>query len=241
MTYIIPSIIAAVIVFFFARRLNKFGNEETVLAMDAMDTHAPQMQTDTNNEENPQESQDSTSSTQETPSEDQEQKEKQDQEEGSEADHTAKTIELIVNILKKLGCQPIVEDDRTVNVKYQGENFQFYANGIIVNIYDLPWSEFNINDPNAQKIREAINKANFSTLPMVLMTGADEQGNVNVLSRYQTILHPSCTINDEFIPYILNSFFSAQRQVREFYAEMIAQQNQTAASRRPVGFDTGTE
>ena len=30
MTYIIPSIIAAVIIFFFARRLNKFEKEETL-------------------------------------------------------------------------------------------------------------------------------------------------------------------------------------------------------------------
>lgn len=155
-----------------------------------------------------------------------------------EPDYTAKTVELIVEILKKLGCQPDVEDRQTVNVKYQGENFQFYANGIIVNIYDLPWSHFNINAPNAQKIREAINKANFSTLPMVLMTVPDEDGDVQILSRYETILHSSCTVNEDYVHYILDSFFSAKRQVHEICLEIATQQQKPAENRRPVGFAT---
>lgn len=238
MTYIIPSIIAAVIIFLFARRLNKLENEETVLAMDTPDTQDSPLNTEgpdagqslePNSEDAPQKSED-----EQATSDDEEAKKE-------EHDYTAETVELIVEILKKLGCQPVVEDSQTVYVKYQGENFQFYANGIVVNIYDLPWTDFNINDPNAKKIREAINKANFSTLPMVLMMAPDQEGNVNVLSRYQTILHPSCTINDEFIPYILNGFFAAQRKVRENFAELIAQQDKPSANRRPVGFDTWTE
>ncbi|MDE6479377.1 MAG: hypothetical protein K2L45_03830 [Muribaculaceae bacterium] len=239
MTYIIPSIIAAVIIFFFARRLNKFEKEETALAMDTPDTSDAPLQSvgncdiEASAEPEPEEA--------DRKSGDEQEKLRNQETSKEEIDHTAQTVDIIVEILKKIGCQPIVEDRQTVSVKYQGENFQFYANGIMVNIYDLPWSEFYINDPNAQKIRDAINKANFSTLPMVLMMAPDKDGKVNVLSRYETILHPSCSINDEFIQYILNSFFTAQREVRGNVAELISQQQQPSANRRPVGFDTGTE
>lgn len=236
MTYIIPSIIAAVIIFLFARRLNKFENEERILAMDVSDTSDSTIQSVGNDNVEASSEQDAAEAAHK--SEDEQETSENQEAPKEETDYTAQTVDIIVEILKKLGCQPVVEDRQTVNVKYQGENFQFYANGIGVNIYDLPWSDFNIKDPNAQKIRDAINKANFSTLPMVLMTAPDDEGNVSILSRYQTILHPSCTINDEFIQYILNSFFTAQRQVREYYAEMIAQQQKPSANRRPVGFST---
>ncbi|MDE5813222.1 MAG: hypothetical protein K2H72_02950 [Muribaculaceae bacterium] len=239
MTYIIPSIIAAVIVFFFARRLNKFENEETVLAMDTPDTQNAPRQTECHDKVEPSTEPDSAEVAQK--SKDEQEKTKEEESSKEEPNYTAKTIDMIVGILKELGCQPTLEDENTIEVKYQGENFHFIVNGILVNIYDLPWTHFNIKDPNAQKMREAINYANFSTLPMVLMMAPDENGDVNVLSRYQTILHESCSVNKDYVTYILNNFFLAQREVRQNCNELIAKQEQPSKSRRPVGFDTGTE
>lgn len=73
---------------------------------------------------------------------------------------------------------------------------------------------------------------------MVLMMAPDENGNVNILSRYETILHPSCTANEDYVHYILDCFFAAQRKVREIGLELIAEQQKPSANRRPVGFAT---
>ena len=146
-----------------------------------------------------------------------------------------------MEILKKFGCQPIQVEDHSFYVMYQGETFQFFVKGYIVNIYDLPWSNFNINNPKAPMIEAAINNANFTTIPMLLMTEPDENGEVDILSRYQTVIHPSCTVNVKYITYILNCFFLAKQEFREKYLDSLEYQQQQPQNRRPVGFATDSE
>ena len=240
MTYIIPSIIAALIVFLFARRLNMLENEETALAaMAAEPSVSSSCQEDSQSR---QEDSQPAPSTQETTSRPNTETDKDDSpKEEEEEDATPQTIQTIMEILTQFGCKPIQENDHCFYVMYQGETFQFFVKGYIVDIYDLPWSEFHINDTKVPIIKAAINNANFTTTPMLLTTGPDQNGKVDILSRYQTIIHPSCTANDKIIAYILNGFFLAKQEFRKMYLDSLDHHQRQPQNRRPVGFATDVE
>lgn len=241
MTYIIPSLIAAVIIWVFARRLNKFENEEVSLAMNSVATEpeAPMG----NGGEAPQEDPGPTTTPPQAEGEATEGEGTETSQSAEEEDqNTPRTIDLVADLLRQMGCQPEKHEEDGLLVKYQGESFLIGANGVVVTFYDLPWGHFNIHDPKAETFREAVNKANFNTLPTILMQSPDEEGNVSILSRYQTMVHASCPINDQWLGFILDSFFVAQRQLKEDHQELLAAQQQpkdpVRKNRRPVGFAT---
>ncbi len=148
------------------------------------------------------------------------------------------TIGLMFDTLNALGCQPTKNDDGTLSVSYQGENFHMEFGGMYARVWDPMWAGVKADDPDMPKIREAVNAANFNFGPTVVLTSPNDEGVIGFHSRRDIMLHPSCPDNVPFVKAVLDSFFDAKEEVRNRYQQINAQQMEAKKNRRPVGFTT---
>ena len=148
--------------------------------------------------------------------------------------------EIAISCLTELGCQPEVNNDGSVGVSYQGENFHLEFGGRYARIWDPMWAGVKGEDPDMPKIKEAVNATNFNFGPTVVMTDPDEDGDIGLHSRRDIMLHPACPDNVIFLKAVLDSFFDTKEQVRSIFQQINAKQMETTKKRRPVGFTTNT-
>lgn len=148
------------------------------------------------------------------------------------------TIGLMFDTLSAIGCQPTKNDDGTLSVSYQGENFHMEFGGMYARVWDPMWAGVKADDPDMPKIREAVNAANFNFGPTVVLTSPNDEGVIGFHSRRDIMLHPSCPDNVPFVKAVLDSFFDAKEVVRTRFQQINAQQMETQKNRRPVGFTT---
>lgn len=146
------------------------------------------------------------------------------------------TLGLMFNTLNQLGCQPQANEDGTISVQYQGENFHMEFGGMYACVWDPMWAGVKADDPNMPKIREAVNAANFNFGPTVVMTAPNDEGVIGFHSRRDIMLHPACPDNVHFVKAVLDSFFEAKEHVRNNFQQINAKQMETQKNHRPVGF-----
>lgn len=151
------------------------------------------------------------------------------------------TLGLMFRTLSNLGCQPTKNDDGTITVKYQGENFQMQFGGMYARVWDPMWSSIKADDPDLPNIREAVNDANYSFGPTIVMTKPDDEGIITFHSRCDIMLHPAVPDNEPYVAAILDSFFKIKEQMQADYQQIVSQQMETRKARRPVGFTTNTD
>lgn len=148
------------------------------------------------------------------------------------------TLGLMLNTLNQLGCQPTANEDGTISVQYQGENFHMEFGGMYARVWDPMWAGVKADDPDMPKIREAVNAANFNFGPTVVLTAPNDEGVIGFHSRRDIMLHPACPDNVPFVKAVLDSFFDAKEQVRNSFQQINAKQMEAQKNRRPVGFTT---
>ena len=158
-----------------------------------------------------------------------------------EAENKPDTLGLMFRTLSKLGCQPIKNDDGTISVSYQGENFHIEFGGMYARVWDPMWAGIKADDPDIPKLREAVNAANFNFGPTVVLTAPNDEGIIGFHSRCDIMLHPACPDNVPLVKAVLDSFFDAKEQVRSNFQQINAKQMEAQKNRRPVGFTTNTD
>lgn len=151
------------------------------------------------------------------------------------------TLGLMFRTLSNLGCQPTKNEDGTLSVSYQGENFHMEFGGMYARVWDPMWAGIKADDPDMPKIREAVNAANFNFGPTVVLTAPNEEGVIGFHSRRDIMLHPACPDNVPFVKAVLDSFFDAKEQVRSNFQQINAKQMEAKKNRRPVGFTTNNQ
>lgn len=155
--------------------------------------------------------------------------------------HQPDTLGLMFKTLSNLGCQPTMNEDGTISVSYQGENFHMEFGGMYARVWDPMWASIKADDPDMPKIREAVNAANFNFGPTVVLTAPNDEGIIGFHSRRDIMLHPACPDNEPFVKAVLDSFFDAKEQVRSNFQQINAKQMEAQKNRRPVGFTTNMD
>lgn len=166
--------------------------------------------------------------------------EKEERMEQEKNDIAENTLGLMFKTLSNLGCQPTKNEDGTLSVSYQGENFLMEFGGMYACVWDPLWAGVKADDPDMPKIREAVNAANFNFGPTVVLTIPNDEGIIGFYSRRDIMLHPACPDNEPFVKAVLDSFFDAKEQVRNSFQQINAKQMERQKNRRPVGFATNT-
>ena len=148
------------------------------------------------------------------------------------------TARLMFNVLSEIGCQPEKDNDGSINVQYQGENFHIDFGGMYARVWDPMWAGIKANDPNLPQIREAVNAANFNFGPTIVLSSPDEDGIIGFHTRRDIMLHPLCPDNAPYVKAVLDSFFEAKEQIKGNFQEIKASQDKIIKKRRPIGFNT---
>lgn len=156
---------------------------------------------------------------------------------GLEVD-TRDTHGLMLNTLNSIGCQPTANEDGSIYVQYQGENFHMEFGGMYARVWDPMWGSIKADDPDLPKIREAVNATNFNFGPTVVMSAPNDEGIIGIHSRRDIMLHPACPDNVIYVKAVLDSFFDTKEQVRSNFQQINAKQMDRQKNRRPVGFST---
>ena len=151
------------------------------------------------------------------------------------------TFGLMFKTLRNLGCQPTKNEDGSISVQYQGENFHMEFGGMYARVWDPMWAGIKADDPELPKVREAVNAANFNFGPTVVLTAPNDEGVIGFHSRRDIMLHPACPDNVPFVKAVLDSFFDAKEQVRQNYQQLNVKQMEAQKKRRPIGFTTNSQ
>jgi hypothetical protein len=151
------------------------------------------------------------------------------------------TTRIMEEALKAIGCQPEFDQKGSIGVRYQGEKFIIEFGGPYARIWDTEWAAMNIEHPDIQILREAVNVTNFRFGPTVVITKPDDDGYVALLTRRDIMLHPSFPDNEIYIKSVLNSFFEAKAAVHDNFKAINAEQAEIQKKRRPVGFNATSD
>lgn len=151
------------------------------------------------------------------------------------------TIGLMFKTLSNIGCQPAKNEDGTLTVSYQGENFHMEFGGIYVRVWDPGWAFIKADDPDIPIAREAVNATNFNFGPTVVLTRPNDEGIIRFHTRRDIMFHPACPDNEPFVKAVLESFFDAKEDVHRYFQQMKTNQHEAPQSRRPVGFATDNQ
>lgn len=147
------------------------------------------------------------------------------------------TSQIILNTLQAIGCQPELNDDTSIHVLYQGENFEFNFNDSrYTRVWDPYWASIKQDSPDFHLIREAVNISNFNFGPTIVMTKPDENNVVSFHSRFDIMIHPACPDNDQYMKSVLDSFFSTKEAVRANFHNLNEKHAEKLKNRRPIGF-----
>ena len=150
-------------------------------------------------------------------------------------------LDIFKDAVIELGCQPTLNEDGSIDLSYQGENFHVEFGGMYARVWDPMWSGIKADDLELPKVRDAMNSANFNFGPTVVMTAPNEEGVIGFHSRRDIMLHPACPDNVPFVKAVLDSFFDIKEQMRSNYQQLTIQQTEKSKNRRPVGFTTNQE
>lgn len=127
------------------------------------------------------------------------------------------TRNLLIKTLEDIGSQPGTNEDDSIVFKYQGEAFRVEArnDSDIIWIYDIAWGQGILNDPNAELLKQAINKANEYTTVTNLYTIDQKRGAIIVHCRMALYFSRSIERHHDYLKSILDEFFLAHQHVKE--------------------------
>ena len=126
------------------------------------------------------------------------------------------TEELVVETLKKIGCQPQVEDDK-VTFKYQGEDFYITAeeDNRFIMIWNPWWGSISADNEALPYLKEIVNLANVNSLVTVVYVADEEEPTVGLHGHCHTFFSPNEGDLSGHLQMLLDQFFDTQAAIKD--------------------------
>ena len=137
--------------------------------------------------------------------------------EEKERETTIATRDLVMKVLKEIGCEPIEDDEIKLHFIYQGETFGIDTHNdyLFINIYDLWWYEIPMNDniDEFARMQKAINFTNTIGTCTVLYSINEQEGVIGVSSKNTLLFTSQIPELDIYLLSILDGFFKTKQNV----------------------------
>lgn len=125
------------------------------------------------------------------------------------------THQLVLKILKVIGCQYEEVDDVRTRIVYQGETFLIDSRDdcLFINVYDPWWYELPMNGDidDFARLQKAINHVNSMVGCTVLYTYNNEERAIGVHTMKNLIFIPQIPHLDNYLESTFADFFKVQR------------------------------
>lgn len=127
------------------------------------------------------------------------------------------TQELVVTVLKEIGCQPETNEEGHLVFKYQGDDFYIAVEdeARFVMIWNPWWASISIDNPAIPYLKEIVNMVNVEALVTTVYTADEEEKSVGLHSKCHTLFTPKEGPLDEYLKMILDQFFIAHDSIKQ--------------------------
>ncbi len=131
-------------------------------------------------------------------------------------------IELVVAVLKRIGCQPEFEDDQ-ITFTYKEQVFTIDAGNeyLFIKIWRI-WGSRAHLDSNITLLKEAINITNRVTLTTIVYTTDEEENLLGIHFGISIPFTHQIPDIDNCLRAILDNSFETEEKLREEFASLIA-------------------
>jgi hypothetical protein len=127
------------------------------------------------------------------------------------------TKSLVMDVLKRIGCEPHEEEDGVIHFIYQGENFIIQAREemAFICIFDVTWYSLPVSGDieDFARLQKVINASNRDETYIVFYTIAKEEDEIVVHTKRNDLFVPQIPDIENYLRALLNGFFRVQRLV----------------------------
>lgn len=129
-------------------------------------------------------------------------------------------LRMMYRTLKAIGCELKLGERNTLWATYRETRYLMEFNGMYVRIWEPRWAVTNIIDPDFPAIRDAVNAANFSFGPTIVISSPDDNGKIAFHSRRDILLHPDFYEKKKFVSEVFDSFKQIKIEFRNCYEKI---------------------
>lgn len=128
---------------------------------------------------------------------------------------------VLIKTLTEMGCQP-KDKDGNIYVICQGEGFAISTNrnSNIIWIYDAAWGAVSTDAPDAETLKQAVNKANELCAAVNAWTIDEEKGQIELQCHMTAYTEEGIPDLKGYLGSILDCFFIAHRGVEKKFEDL---------------------
>ena len=136
------------------------------------------------------------------------------------------TEELVMAVLKKIGCQPETNEEGHIVFKYQGDEARF------IMIWNPWWASISMDNPALPYLKEIVNLVNVDSLVTTVFTADEDEKNVGLHSKCHTVFTPKEGQLDEYLKAMLDHFFVTHDAIKQNLQQLGSAASESANQER---------
>lgn len=127
------------------------------------------------------------------------------------------TKELVISTLKKIGCQPEVNEDEHICFKYQGDDFYIATEeeNRFIMIWNPWWGCINTDNEAFPILKEIINLSNVKSIVTTVYMADEDGKTVGLHSHCHTYFSPNEGELEEHLKMLLDFFFDIHNFIKD--------------------------
>lgn len=127
------------------------------------------------------------------------------------------TQDLVISVLKKIGCQTEINSEGHVTFKYQGDDFYIAAEeeNRFIMIWNPWWGSISTDNEAFPVLKEIINLVNVNSLVTTVYMVDEDEKTVGLHSRCHTFFSPNEGELEEHLKMLLDYFFDTHNAIKE--------------------------
>lgn len=127
------------------------------------------------------------------------------------------TQDLVVSVLKKIGCQPEINNEGHITFKYQGDDFYIAAeeDNRFIMIWNPWWGSISTDNEALPVLKEIINIVNVNSLVTTVYMVDEDEKTVGLHSHCHTFFSPNEGELEEHLKMLLDYFFDTHNTIKE--------------------------
>lgn len=132
------------------------------------------------------------------------------------------TQELVISVLKKIGCQPEINNEGHVTFKYQGDDFYIAAEeeNRFIMIWNPWWGSINTDNEAFPYLKEIINLVNVNSLVTTVFMVDEDEKTVGIHSHCHTFFSPNEGELEDHLKMLLDYFFDTHNAIKEYMNQL---------------------
>ena len=132
------------------------------------------------------------------------------------------TEELVIAVLKKIGCQPETNEEGHIVFKYQGDDFYIAAEeeNRFIMIWNPWWGSINTDNEAFPYLKEIINLVNVNSLVTTVFMVDEDEKTVGIHSHCHTFFSPNEGELEDHLKMLLDYFFDTHNAIKEYMNQL---------------------